>query len=119
MALWRQGHVRAVERVDDAVDADDLVLAHLTQLGCDPRQPRECRHYLYVPGELGARSLASSLNSVDDWDAEVEEVRDAWLVTATTVTGLDHDVVRGTRAHFERLARDHGGEYDGWEAAAD
>jgi Regulator of ribonuclease activity B len=119
MGLWRQGHVRAVERVHDAVEADALVLAHLVELGCDPRTLRECRHYLYVPSELGARSVASSLNSADDWDAEVEEVRDAWLVTATTFTGLDNDVVRGTRARFERLARDHGGEYDGWEAAAD
>jgi hypothetical protein len=117
--LWRQGHVRAVERVHDAVEADALVLAHLVELGCDPRRPRECRHYLYVPGELGARSLASSLNSADDWDAEVEEVRDAWLVTATTVAGLNDDAVRVTRARFEELARDHGGEYDGWEAAAD
>ena len=119
MGIWRQGRVRAVERVQDAVEADTLVLAHLAQLGCDPQQPRECRHYLYVPGELGARSVASSLNSAADWDAEVEEVRDAWLVTATTVTGLDDDVVRGTRARFEQLASDHGGEYDGWEAAAD
>ncbi len=119
MELWRQGRVRAVERVHDAVEADALVLTHLAELGCDPRQPRECRHYLYVPGELGARTVASSLNSAGGWDAEVEEVRDAWLVTATTVTGLDDDVVRVTRARFERLALDHGGEYDGWEAAAD
>jgi hypothetical protein len=49
----------------------------------------------------------------------VEEVRDAWLVTATTVAGLNDDAVRVTRARFEELARDHGGEYDGWEAAAD
>jgi Regulator of ribonuclease activity B len=119
MELWRQGRVRAVERVQNAVEADSLVLAHLVQLGCDPQQPRECRHYLYVPGELGARSAASSLNSADEWDAEIEPVRDAWLVTATTVTGLDGDVVRGTRKRFEQLALDHGGEYDGWEAAAD
>jgi hypothetical protein len=111
--------VRAVERVHDAVEADTLVLAHLVQLGCDPQQPRECRHYLYMPGEVGARSVASSLNSAAEWDAEVEAVRDAWLVTATTVTGLDDDVVRVTRRRFERLAQDHGGEYDGWEAAAD
>jgi regulator of ribonuclease activity B len=119
MGIWRQGRVRTVERIQDAVEADTLVLAHLARLGCDPRRPRECRHYLYVPGELGARSVASSLSAAGDWDAEVEEVRDAWLVTASTVTGLDDDVVRVTRARFERLASDHGGEYDGWEAAAD
>jgi hypothetical protein len=119
MQLWRQGRVRAVERVHDAVEADGLVLMHLAELGCDPREPRECRHYVYVRGEPGARAVASSLNSDDGWDAEVEEVRDAWLVTATIVTGLDHDVVRGTRARLERLADANGGEYDGWEAAAD
>src|SRR4029079_18375354 len=89
--MGRRGRVRPVERVHDAIEADALVLAHLAELGCDPRQPRECRHYLYVPGEFGARMLASSLNSADDWDADVEEVRDAWLVTAMTVTGLDDD----------------------------
>ena len=108
-----------MERVHDAVEADALVLTHLAQLGCDPRAPRECRHYVYVPAEPGARAVASSLNSTDGWDADVEEVRDAWLVTATTVTGLDNHVLRDTRARFERLARDHGGAYDGWEAAAD
>jgi regulator of ribonuclease activity B len=119
MPLWRQGRVRAVQRVRDAFEADTLVLAHLAQLGCDPRLPRECRHYVYVPAELGARAVAASLNAAEGWDAEVEEVHDTWLVTATTVTGLDDGVVRGTRARLERLAYDHGGEYDGWEAAAD
>jgi hypothetical protein len=119
MQPWRQGPVRAVQRVRDAFEADSLVLAHLVRLGCDPGRPRECRHYLYVPAELGALSVAASLNAVEGWDAEVEEVHDTWLVTATTVTGLDDDVVRGTRARLERLAYDHGGEYDGWEAAAD
>src|SRR3954451_2870629 len=118
MQLWRQSRVRAVERVDDVLVADSLVLRHLAGLGCDPAAPRECRHYVYVPAELGARAVATSLNS-DGWDAEVEEVRDAWLVTATTVTGLTDAVVRDTRVRLEELAHVHGGEYDGWEAAAD
>lgn len=118
MGLWRQGPIRAVERVDDAAEADGLVLAHLARLGCDPAQPRECRHYFYLPGERGARAVAHSLAG-DGWDADVEEVRDAWLVTATTIVGLNDEVVRSTRARLHLLACDHGGEYDGWEAAAD
>ena len=118
MGLWRQGPIRAVERVGDAVKADELVLAHLTRLGCDPSQPRECRHYFYLPGELAARAVADSLVG-DGWDADVEDVRDAWLVTATTVVGLNDEVVRSTRARLQLLACDYGGEYDGWEAAAD
>jgi hypothetical protein len=118
MGLWRQGPIRAVERVGDPVEADELVLTHLMRLGCDPSQPRECRHYFYLPGELAARAVADSLVG-DGWDADVEDVRDAWLVTATTVVGLNDEVVRSTRARLHLLACNHGGEYDGWEAAAD
>jgi hypothetical protein len=119
MQVWRQGRVRAVERVACPLDADALVLDHLARLGCDPAQPRECRHYMYVRGEVDAHAVARSLNSFDQWDADVEAVDDRWLVTATTFTGLSSDSVRDTRVHFESLADDHGGEYDGWEAAAD
>jgi hypothetical protein len=116
--LWRQGRVRAIERVQCPLEADALVLDHLSRLGCDPSQPRECRHYVYVPREVGARAVARSL-TVTGWDAEVEAVDDAWLVTATVVTGLDDAIVRTTRIRLEELAGVHGGEYDGWEAAAD
>jgi hypothetical protein len=116
--VWRPGQVRTVERVDDAVEADALVLDHLARLGTDPALPRECRHYLYLPGELGARAVAQSLLA-DGWDAEVEDTSVGWLVTATTWTRLTEEVVRTTRTRLQSLAADHGGEYDGWEAAAD
>jgi hypothetical protein len=116
--LWRQGRVRAVERVACPVEADALVLDHLARLGCDPAQPRECRHYLYVPYELGAHAAARWLSS-SGWEAEVEEVEGAWLVTASTTTRLSSEIVRDTRVWLEELADDHGGAYDGWEAAAD
>lgn len=120
MQLWRQGRVRTVERVDDAVAADVLVLEHLEQLGCDASLPRECRHYLYVPGELGARAVAHALEAGGEgWWADVEDVNGCWLVTGAVVTALSDDSVRGTRARLEALAAEHGGEYDGWEAAAD
>jgi hypothetical protein len=35
------------------------------------------------------------------------------------VTALDDDVVRDTRTWLQLLAAEHGGAYDGWEAAAD
>lgn len=118
MRLWRPGSVQTVERVDDASEADARVLDHLARLGCDPADPRECRHYLYLPGEFGAAAVARSLTA-DGWDTVYEEVRDAWLVTATMHTGLTDNGVRATRLRMELLAADHGGEYDGWEAAAD
>ena len=116
--LWRPGQVQTVERVDDAAEADARVLDHLARLGSDPARPRECRHYLYVPGELEAHAVAGLL-ARDGWDAEVEAAPESWLVTATTYTALTHARVRATRAQLERLACDNGGAYDGWEVAAD
>jgi Regulator of ribonuclease activity B len=119
MRYWRESQVRAVERIADAAQADARVLDHLAKLGCDPSEPRECRHYLYVPAEPGAREVARALNG-DGWDAECEELADlSWLVTATIFTGLTDAGVRATRSRLQLLASYHGGEYDGWEAAAD
>ena len=117
--LWRQGRIRAVERVDDAVTADSLVLAHLDQLGCDRRAPRECRHYVYVRSERSARTVARAIAASDDWSAGVEAAGRSWLVTAAVVTALDDRIVRDTRTWLQLLAAEHGGAYDGWEAAAD
>jgi Regulator of ribonuclease activity B len=118
MRRWRMGSVRAVERVDDAAEADARVLDHLAALGCDPSQPRECRYYVYVPAEPEARAVAHALNG-DGWDADCEQLQDSWLVTGATFTGLTEEHVRATRLRLELLAADFGGEYDGWEAAAD
>jgi len=118
MQLWRQGRVRRVERVNCPLEADSLVLDHLMRLGCDPAAPRECRHYVYLPEEPGARAVATSLTR-EGWETEVEELPGAWLVTGSTVVGLSDASIRDTRIRLEALAGDHGGEYDGWEAAAD
>ncbi|MES1248192.1 MAG: ribonuclease E inhibitor RraB [Actinomycetota bacterium] len=115
---WRQGKVHAVERVGCSLDADALVLDHLMRLGCDPAQPRECRHYLYVRDEPGARTLVVTLVR-DGWDGVYEKVDGVWLVTATIVTPLTGELVRETRNRLEALAQEFGGHYDGWEAAAD
>jgi hypothetical protein len=115
---WRPGRVRAIERIEDPTEADARVLDHLAKLGCDPSQPRECRHYLYLPDEDAAGVVANAL-AAGGLDAQVEEVAGGWLVTAGTVTVLDDRTVRTTRVRLERLAAEHGGEYDGWEAAAD
>lgn len=118
MRSWREGRVQAVERVVDAAEADARVLDHLARLGCDPASPRECRHYLYVPGKQAAAAVAGAL-ARDGWVAATEDEGDAWLVTASTVTALTDATVRATRLRLELLAAAHRGQYDGWEAAAD
>jgi regulator of RNase E activity RraB len=104
-----------VERVDDASEADERVLDHLARLGCDPSQPRETRHFLYLPEQAGAEAVARALGA-DGWSTSVERSEGAWLVVATRASTLTLDLVRETRAQLAALASEHGGLYDGWEA---
>jgi len=107
--------VRAVERVSDAYEADERVLDHLAQLGCDPAAPRETRHFLYLPAPGGAEAVARALGS-DGWSTSVERSEGAWLVVATRAHTLTPEFVRELRARLAALASEHGGLYDGWEA---
>jgi hypothetical protein len=107
--------VRAVERVDDAYEADQRVLDHLAQLGCDPSVPRETRHFLYLPAQGGAEVVARALGA-DGWSTSIERSEGAWLVVATRAHTLTVELVHETRARLAALASVHGGLYDGWEA---
>jgi len=108
---------RAVERIDDAAEADERVLDHLAMLGCDLAKSRESRHFLYLPERIDANAVAEALEG-DGWLTSIERSERAWLVTATRVCELTPDVVRETRALLEALASARGGVYDGWEATA-
>jgi hypothetical protein len=116
MRLLRGRRARAVERIDDASVADERVLAHLARLGCDPEQPRETRHFLYLRQRESADAVAERLRH-DGWGASISASENDWLVVATREYRLTAEVVRDTRALLEALAAAHGGVYDGWEAA--
>jgi hypothetical protein len=105
----------AVERVADACEADERVLDHLARLGCDPAEPREASHFLYLPAQGGAEAVAHALDA-DGWSTAVEQSEGAWLVVATRVRRLTLARVRDTRRRLVALATEHGGIYDGWEA---
>jgi hypothetical protein len=115
MLLRKGKSMRAVERVVDAAEADERVLDHLARLGCDPSEPRETRHFLYLPAESGAEAVARALGA-DGWATSVERSEDAWLVVATRAHTLTAELVRETRVRLVALAVEHGGVYDGWEA---
>jgi hypothetical protein len=104
-----------IERVEDAREADERVLDHLARLGCDPSEPRESRHFLYLPAQAGAKAVARALGA-NGWSTSIEQSEGAWLVVATRKRTLTLDVVRQTRALLAALASEHGGLYDGWEA---
>jgi hypothetical protein len=105
----------AVERVDDAHEADARVLDHLARLGCDPSAARETRHFLYLPEQGGAEAVATALRA-GGWSTSVERSEGVWLVIGTKAQTLTRELVRETRALLAALASEHGGLYDGWEA---
>jgi hypothetical protein len=113
----RGERARAVERIDDAGEADERVLDHLATLGSDLAEPRESRHFLYLPERIDADLVAEALQR-DGWLTSIERSEHAWLVNATRVCELTPDVVRQTRVLLEALASERGGVYDGWEATA-
>jgi hypothetical protein len=104
-----------MERVQDPAAADSKVLEHLRELGCDPRQARRIRHFLYLPTSDDAGAVAQVLER-EGWDTAVVETDEVWLVSARCLRVLSEPLVREIRAHLGALATAHGGSYDGWEA---
>ena len=104
-----------VEVVRDPADADARVLQHLRALGCDPKQARGTRHFIYLPTSEDADAVAQTLER-EGWDTAVHEAEDVWLVVAGCLRVLTGPLVRETRARLASLAAAHGGAYDGWEA---
>ena len=106
-----------VERIADPALADDRVLAHLNELGCDPQKPRGVRHFIYVADEADAAAVASTLER-EGWETSVHEADNDWLVVAACLRVLTQQMVQETRTRLESLAAMHDGQYDGWEAEA-
>src|SRR6185437_1044053 len=71
MRGMRRTRARAVERIDDASEADERVLDHLARLGCGPTRPCESRHFLYLPEPAGADAVAEELHR-DGWLTSIE-----------------------------------------------
>jgi hypothetical protein len=102
------------------LDAETLkhLRAHATDLG----QPRHVLHYSYFPHRENAQRAADDAEATG-WFATVREPlpeSSEWRMRAERPdVVLTDDVVRDSTVFFNALARTHGGEYDGWEAAAD
>ena len=109
------GQDARVERVSDPREADARMLDHLRTLGCDPRQARGVRHFIYLPTCDRAQAVARVLER-EGWDTAVQEADDLWLVVAGCLRVLTGPLVRETRVRLASLAAANGGSYDGWEA---
>ncbi len=112
--LRRRGAPKTQEEVDR------LVLRQLRARKADLTRPRHVIHVVYFDREAEARAAAEEAERAG-WNATVEAPREPinqWCLTADAMRVVDATTVPGFRAWFERLAEEHRGEYDGWEAAA-
>lgn len=120
----KDGHLQMVDKVTDPVAADAQILEQLVRLGANLSEPRDVRHYLYLPTEEAAEHAASELRN-EGYQVEARPSADAasnppnpWLVLATKDAIVNSETVAAARDRFGQLASEGNGEYDGWEAAA-
>lgn len=111
-----------VTQFDSAEEGDRLIVAQLRGMGADLSKPREVLHYLYVPSREAADAAGRDLElrgyAVDVRPAAGPTGPNPWLCLATIEDVVSVEWARAARESFTALASQHGGEYDGWEAAA-
>lgn len=101
-------------------EADSLALRQLAGHGADFTKPRHIIHFVLFTDEASARAAAAAIEA-GAWTATVEPPTERvaeWSVKADGHRTVDPDTVAVFRSWFEGVASAHGGEYDGWEAAA-
>jgi uncharacterized membrane-anchored protein len=112
--IRRQGTPKTPE------EADALALRQLAGRGADLSKPRHVIHFLYFAAEGEARAAAAAIDDTS-WSTSIEapvEETAQWCVRADGDRIMSSETTAALRSWFEQLAARHGGEYDGWEAAA-
>jgi Regulator of ribonuclease activity B len=102
-------------------ELDRIILRQLQGAGVDLTRPRHVLHFVYFASEADAREAAAAAESAGYEVAVTEpsEEIEQWGVRAESTRVVDYTTVAGFRSFFERIAEEHGGEYDGWEAASE
>lgn len=101
-------------------EADALALRQLAARDADLTIPRHVIHVLYFATEDAARAAATDVEAAA-WTVAVEAPASEgadWSVRADDHRVVGAETVAAFRSWFEHVADGHGGEYDGWEAAA-
>jgi hypothetical protein len=99
---------------------DDALLVQISSVS-DLDTARHWVHYLYVPDEPRARSVAEVVSAAG-WDVQQVDESAAggpeWVVVVERHGAVTSPfAVRDARLFFEGVAATHDGEYDGWEAS--
>jgi hypothetical protein len=101
-------------------DADRLALRQLEGRGADLSLPRHVIHFLLFEQESDAHGAAGAIDG-GSWTTRVDPPTQTLAEWSLRIDGhriVGTDTVAAFRAQFEQIAEAHGGEYDGWEAAA-
>ena len=112
---------RARQERPEGPELDRLILQQLRGKGARLALPRHVLHFLDYPDEASARSAAEDVEGIG-FDATVVAPTgeaEQWTVRGEAMRVVDETTVDTHRKQFERIAETHGGEYDGWEAAAE
>ena len=112
---------RARQERPEGPELDRLILQQLRGKGAKLALPRHVLHFLDFPDESSARAAAEDVEAIAfDATVEVPTGEEApWTVRGEATRCIDETTVDTHRKQFERIAAAHGGEYDGWEAAAE
>ena len=95
-------------------------MGQLIQAGANLSEPRHTRYYLYFPSEDGALAAAGAAGDLGFHVRVTEPDRETpdWSIVCEHDALILHpDTVRSNSDHFDAIAAEHDGQYDGWEAA--
>jgi hypothetical protein len=101
-------------------EADALALRQLEGRGADLSKQRHVIHFVYFRTPEQAHAAAETVEAAS-WTAAVEPPREPiaeWCVRAEGDRVVGPETIAAFRSWFEHVADEHGGAYDGWEAAA-
>jgi hypothetical protein len=102
-----------------AEEADQITVQKLAGMGAELSRPRQIVHFLEFSSGLAVEDVQAPLERAG-YEVTVEEpdeVTTHYVVHAEAVRVVSSTTVPAFRAWFERLAAEHGGDYEGWEAS--
>jgi hypothetical protein len=100
------------------LDANSRVLEKLAAVGADVGAPTEVNVYLYFPSEDAAARAAEEVRGIGFPEVSVSpSLGESWACIGSCIMAPELNAIRDLAARLEEVARAHGGEYDGWEAA--
>jgi hypothetical protein len=106
-------------RDGDAADGDVEVIAQLRAAGANLADARPVDFFLYFPTQSVAQDAGARVDGpARQVTVEPAASGPAWLVHVVETMVVDVDAMRTRRHEFDGLARELGGEYDGWGAPA-